>query len=64
MNGYREKIRKLLALAKSPNENEAKAALLRAQELMAKHKLTEADCVEMAKRKVKRIKTEFTFTKR
>lgn len=64
MAKYREKIRKLLALAESPNENEAKAALLRAQELMAKHKLTEADCVEMAKRKVKRIKTEFTFTKR
>ena len=64
MAEYREKIRKLLALAESPNENEAKAALLRARELMAKHKLTEADCVEMAKRKVKRIKTEFTFTKR
>ena len=26
---YREKIRKLLALAESPNEHEAKAALLR-----------------------------------
>ena len=33
------KIAKLLALAESPNENEAKAALLKARELMAEHKL-------------------------
>lgn len=39
----KEKIEKLLSLATSPNENEAKAALLKARELMAKHKLTEAD---------------------
>ncbi len=32
------KIRHLLALAESPNENEARAALLKARELMAKHK--------------------------
>ena len=31
------RIRKLLALSKSPNENEAKMALLKARELMAKH---------------------------
>ena len=31
---YREKIKKLLALAESPNEHEAKAALLKAKELM------------------------------
>lgn len=35
----REKILKLLNLADSPNEHEAKAALLRARELMAKYKL-------------------------
>ena len=35
----KDKIAKLLALAESPNENEAKAALLRARELMAKYKL-------------------------
>lgn len=35
----RDKIAKLLALSESPNENEAKAALLRARELMAKYKL-------------------------
>lgn len=39
---YREKIKKLLALAESPNEHEAKAALLKAKELMAEHKLSEA----------------------
>ena len=43
MANIRERIEKLLALATSPNENEAKAALLKARELMAKNKLTEAD---------------------
>ena len=64
MSDYRGKIRKLLALAQSPNENEAKAALLRARELMAVHKLTEADFAEPDSRKVKKVETEFTFTKR
>lgn len=35
----RDRIAKVLALAESPNENEAKAALLKARELMAKYKL-------------------------
>ncbi|MBQ9721166.1 MAG: DUF2786 domain-containing protein [Oscillospiraceae bacterium] len=39
MSDVKDKIAKLLALAESPNENEAKAALLRARELMAEHKL-------------------------
>lgn len=39
----KEKIKKLLSLATSPNENEAKAALLKAKELMAKNKLNEED---------------------
>ena len=34
----KDRIQKLLALSVNPNENEAKAALLKAQELMAKHK--------------------------
>ena len=34
----KDKIAKLLALAESPNENEAKAALLKARELMAEQK--------------------------
>ena len=40
---YKDKIRKLLALAESPNEHEAKAALLKARQLMAEHKLSEND---------------------
>lgn len=43
MENIREKIKKLLALAQSPNEHEAKAALLKAKELMFKNKLTEDD---------------------
>ena len=39
----KDKIAKLLALAESPNENEAKAALLKARELMAEHKLRPED---------------------
>lgn len=42
----KEKIQKLLALATSPNENEAKSALLKAKELMMANKLTEADFVD------------------
>lgn len=42
---YKAKIRKLLALAgNNSSPEEAQAAMLRARELMAKHKLTEADC--------------------
>lgn len=36
---YKDKIKKLLALAESPNENEAQAALLKARQLMAEHKI-------------------------
>ena len=43
MNNIQDKIAKLLALAESPNENEAKLALLKARKLMAKHKLSEKD---------------------
>ena len=35
-----EKIKKLLALSESSNEHEAKVSLLKAQELLAKHKLS------------------------
>lgn len=53
MATVKEKIEKLLALAGSPNENEAKAALLKAKELMAKNKLTEADFEDLKKQKLK-----------
>ena len=64
MSDYKDKIRKLLALAQSPEEGEAKAALLRARELMAKHKLTEADLKESGKQKVRRVMTDITCSKR
>jgi hypothetical protein len=61
---YREKIRKLLALAESPNEHEAKAALLKARQLMAEHKLTEAELKDAEKQLVKDVKTSVTCSKR
>ena len=42
----KEKISKLLALASSPFDDEAKAALMKARELMTAHNLTEADFEE------------------
>ena len=51
-----KKIRKLLALSESPNEFEAQAALLKARQLMAEYKLTEAELHE-GNKKVKTIKT-------
>ena len=39
----KDKIKKLLALATSSNENEAKAALLKAKKLMMDHKISEAE---------------------
>lgn len=61
---YREKIRKLLALAESPNEHEAKAALLKARELMAEHKLTEAELVDKPSQEVLHVQTSITCSKR
>lgn len=61
---YKEKIRKLLALAESNNEYEAKSALLKAKELMAQHKIEEIDLVDVKCKQVKRIVTEFEYTKR
>lgn len=58
MAKIREKIEKLLALATSPNENEARDALLKAKELMAKHKLTEADFEDIKKQELKTFKCE------
>ncbi len=49
MADIKDKIKKLLALAESPNENEAKSALLKARELMAKNKLSDADFGEEQK---------------
>ena len=58
MASVKEKIQKLLALAGSPNVNEARAALLKAKELMAAHKLTEADFDDLKKQELKTFKCE------
>lgn len=61
---YKEKIRKLLALAESPVEAEAKVALLKARQLMAEHKLTERDFRDAEKQAVRDIRTDITCSKR
>ncbi len=60
----KRKIRRLLALAQSKNENEARAALLKARELMAKYKLRDAELEEAEKQDVKRVLTDITCSKR
>lgn len=52
MSDKREKIAMLLALAQSPVEAEAKAALLKARELMAKYKLSMDDVAQADQSKV------------
>lgn len=60
---YKDKIRKLLALAKSPEPEEAKLALLKARKLMAEHKLAERDLEERNTTVIKRAIGE-TFSKK
>lgn len=64
MKDYKEKIKKLLALAESNNEHEAKAALLKAKELMAAHKISEIDLVEVKHKEVRRVYTDIRYTRR
>lgn len=64
MVDYKEKIRKLLALAESPVEAEARAALLKARQLMAEHKLTERECRAAEKQAVRDVLTDITCIKR
>ena len=52
MSAIKEKIAKLLALSGSPNEKEAQEALLKARELMAKHKLQPEEFQETEKEQV------------
>jgi hypothetical protein len=59
----KDSIAKLLALAGSPNENEARTALLKARELMARHKLREADVKRPEDLKVVKRQTGITCTK-
>lgn len=62
MPDIKEKIKKLLALSGSPNEGEAKAALLKARQLMAKHKLSEKDLKHLDNQKVKHVTTTCNYT--
>ena len=56
-----DRIEKLLRLSESPNAHEAEAALLKAREMMARHKLGTADFPREPSLKVVRKKTEFSF---
>ena len=60
----KDRIQKLLALSVNPNENEAKAALLKAQELMAKHKLSMADFETAPESEVVQYNTGIQCSKR
>lgn len=62
MANIKDKIAKLLALAESPNEAEAKAALLKARELMAKNKLTPEECQKQKNQKVVKDFTDIQCT--
>lgn len=59
----KDRIAKLLALAESPNENEARAALLKARELMAENKLRPEDCQKAHSRKVRRENVDVACSK-
>lgn len=61
---YKDKIRKLLALAQSPNEHEARSALLKARQLMAEHKLSESELGDPENQEVKDVRTDITCSKR
>lgn len=52
----KERIRKLLALSKSCNENEAALAVKKADELMEKYRLAGDDLVEYTAQKIKYVK--------
>lgn len=62
MSDIREKIAKCLNLANSPEQEEAKAALLMARKLMAKHKLTIDEIKEKESQKLVKqlINTHYT----
>lgn len=57
------KIKKLLALGESSNEHEAKLAMLKAQELLAKHKISLKEIEDYQDINVIEGKTNITFTK-
>lgn len=64
MADYMTKIRNLLDLAQSPNEYEARSALLKARQLMAKHKIAEHDLEDTSDQLVEEKGTEITYSAR
>lgn len=56
LESVKKRVKKLLALSKSPNENEAASALRKANDLMAYYKLTAEQFSEYTKAKVKGTK--------
>ena len=56
LESVKRRVKKLLALSKSPNENEAASALRKANELMADYKLTTEQFSDYTKAKVKGTK--------
>lgn len=60
-----KKIKKLLALSESSNEHEAELSMLKAQELLAKHKLSlkEVNQLEINSNIIKENITKISFTK-
>lgn len=61
MENYKEKIKKLLALSESSNEHEAKAALLKAKQLMMEHKISESDLADKSNAELKKLASSITF---
>ena len=49
----KDRIKKLLALGKSPNPNEANYAILKAKKLMVEYKLTERDLLRYDEKPIK-----------
>lgn len=62
MADVKERIKKLLALGESTNEHEAQSALLKARELMAKHKLSALDFEDPKDAKVSHIECDVSWT--
>ncbi len=63
IGGIKDTIAKLLALAGSPNENEARVALMKARAMMAKYKLREEDVQHTKNMKVIKELSGITCTK-
>lgn len=64
MADYIRKIKDLLALAESPNEHEARSALLKARELMAKHKISDKALEDKDNQNVERHMTGIDYSLR